>query len=106
MEEERYKKMITSPEMFEKFLPYAMAFGVEEKWANAFEDIYREPPQWYVGGTGPFNVVELLAQHRHHVERGGEQHVVESELVGLGRRWIEWWRERRRRRQRVLAFRP
>jgi uncharacterized membrane protein len=48
--------MITSPEMFERFLPYAMAFGVEEAWAKAFRDIYREPPQWYSGGSGPFNV--------------------------------------------------
>ena len=56
VEEDRYKRMITSPELFEKYLPYAMAFGVEEKWANAFKDIYREPPDWYSGGTGPFNV--------------------------------------------------
>ena len=55
VEEDRFKRMITSPELFEKYLPYAMAFGVEEKWANAFKDIYREPPQWYTGGTGPFN---------------------------------------------------
>ncbi|HVS60289.1 MAG TPA: DUF2207 domain-containing protein [Gemmatimonadaceae bacterium] len=55
VEEERYKKMITSPEMFERYLPYAMAFGVADKWAKAFEDIYREPPQWYVGGTGQFS---------------------------------------------------
>ena len=55
VETDRYKKMITSPEMFERFLPYAMAFGVADKWAKAFEDIYREPPQWYVGGTGQFS---------------------------------------------------
>src|SRR5882672_414627 len=55
VEEERMKKLITSPEMFERFLPYAMAFGVADKWAKAFEDIYREPPQWYVGGTGQFS---------------------------------------------------
>jgi uncharacterized membrane protein len=56
VEEDRFKRMITSPELFEKYLPYAMAFGVEENWANAFKDIYREPQQWYSGGTGPFNV--------------------------------------------------
>ena len=56
VEEDRYKRMITSPELFEKYLPYAMAFGVEDRWANAFKDIYREPPQWYTGGSGPFNV--------------------------------------------------
>ena len=49
VESDRYRRMITSPEMFERFLPYAMALGVEEKWAKAFEDIYREPPDWYVG---------------------------------------------------------
>jgi len=55
VEEERMKKLITSPAMFERFLPYAMAFGVADKWAKAFEDIYREPPQWYVGSTGQFS---------------------------------------------------
>ena len=44
MESDRYRRMITSPEMFEAFLPYAMALGVEGKWAKAFEDIYTEPP--------------------------------------------------------------
>jgi uncharacterized membrane protein len=57
VEEDRYKRMITSPEMFERFLPYAMAFGVADKWAHAFQDMFREPPQWYVGGTGQFNAV-------------------------------------------------
>ncbi|MDQ6769971.1 MAG: DUF2207 domain-containing protein [Gemmatimonadota bacterium] len=56
VDSERYRRMITSPEMFERFLPYAMAFGVADEWAKAFQDIYREPPTWYVGGTGQFNV--------------------------------------------------
>jgi uncharacterized membrane protein len=56
VESDRYRRMITSPEMFEQYLPYAMAFGVEGRWARAFEDIYREPPQWYRGtGTGHFH---------------------------------------------------
>ena len=58
VEEDRYKRMITSPDLFEKYLPYAMAFGVEEKWANAFKDIYREPPTWYTG-TGRFDAVSF-----------------------------------------------
>jgi len=49
VESDRYRRMITSPEMFERYLPYAMAFGVEGRWAKAFEDIYREPPGWYAG---------------------------------------------------------
>ncbi|MFL5510676.1 MAG: DUF2207 domain-containing protein [Gemmatimonadaceae bacterium] len=58
VEEDRFKRMITSPELFEKFLPYAMAFGVADEWANAFRDIYREPPQWYTG-TGNFDSVSF-----------------------------------------------
>jgi uncharacterized membrane protein YgcG len=49
VESDRFKRMITGPEMFERFLPYAMALGVEKKWAAAFADIYKEPPDWYHG---------------------------------------------------------
>jgi hypothetical protein len=59
VESERYKKMITSPEMFERYLPFAMAFGVGDEWAKAFEDIYREPPTWYVGGNGHFSAMNF-----------------------------------------------
>jgi hypothetical protein len=52
VEEDRFKRMITSPEMFERYLAYAMAFKVEGKWAKAFEDMYTEPPQWYSGPHG------------------------------------------------------
>jgi uncharacterized membrane protein YgcG len=49
VESDRFKRMITGPEMFERYLPYAMALGVEKKWAAAFADIYSEPPDWYRG---------------------------------------------------------
>ncbi len=49
VESDRFRRMITSPEMFEELLPYAMALGVEDRWAKAFEDLYTEPPDWYVG---------------------------------------------------------
>jgi uncharacterized membrane protein YgcG len=37
------------PDTFEKFLPYAMAFGVEHHWAQAFAGIVKDPPSWYAG---------------------------------------------------------
>jgi uncharacterized membrane protein len=37
------------PDTFEKFLPYAMAFGVEQHWAKAFQGLITQPPSWYVG---------------------------------------------------------
>jgi hypothetical protein len=51
VESERYRRMITGPELFERYLPHAMAFGVAERWARAFEGMYREAPQWYAGGS-------------------------------------------------------
>ena len=47
VEGDRLDRVVKTPEMFEKFLPYAMALGVEARWAKAFEGIYKEPPQWY-----------------------------------------------------------
>jgi uncharacterized membrane protein YgcG len=44
---ERLKTM--PPDTFEKFLPYAMALGVEHHWAQAFAGIVKDPPSWYVG---------------------------------------------------------
>lgn len=49
VETDRYRRMITSPELFERFLPYAMAFGVEDRWAGAFRDLIQTPPEWYHG---------------------------------------------------------
>jgi uncharacterized membrane protein len=34
---------------FEKFLPFAMALGVEKHWAHAFQGIIQNPPSWYTG---------------------------------------------------------
>ena len=39
------------PEIFEKFLPYAMVLGVEDKWAKKFEGIYNTIPSWYEDPT-------------------------------------------------------
>jgi len=50
VEAEHLKRIIVGhPEMFDKYLPFAMAFGVEKKWARAFEGIYTQAPTWYVG---------------------------------------------------------
>jgi uncharacterized membrane protein len=54
VESDRFNRMIKTPQMFEKFLPFAMALGVEKNWSKAFQDILKEPPNWYRGsGFGP-----------------------------------------------------
>jgi uncharacterized membrane protein len=35
------------PETFEKYLPFAMALGVEGQWAKKFEGLYQSTPGWY-----------------------------------------------------------
>jgi uncharacterized membrane protein len=47
---DRLKRM--PPDTFEKFLPYAMALGVEHRWAKAFEGIIQNPPTWYQSSDG------------------------------------------------------
>ena len=49
VESDRFDRIVKTPAMFEKFLPFAMALGVERNWAKAFEGIYASQPDWYVG---------------------------------------------------------
>lgn len=45
-EKDRMKTL--TPDLFEKYLPYAMIFGVEKKWASAFEGMHLPPPEWVI----------------------------------------------------------
>jgi uncharacterized membrane protein len=47
---DRLKRM--PPDTFEKYLPYAMALGVEHHWAQAFAGIIQSPPSWYASPNG------------------------------------------------------
>jgi hypothetical protein len=47
---DRLKRM--PPDTFEKYLPFAMALGVEHHWAQAFAGLITNPPTWYVGPGG------------------------------------------------------
>ena len=49
VESDRFDRVIKTPQMFEKYLPFAMALGVERNWVRAFEGIYTQPPTWYQG---------------------------------------------------------
>lgn len=53
VEADRFDRVVKTPELFERFLPYAMVLGVERQWAEAFEDICTRAPSWYVGSGVP-----------------------------------------------------
>jgi len=60
---DRLKRM--PPSTFEKYLPYAMALGVEHVWARKFEGLIHDPPQWYVSPNGmTFNPI-LFSNNMH-----------------------------------------
>ncbi len=49
VDSDRLRRM--PPDTFEKILPYAMALGIENHWAKAFQGIMQNQPSWYVGPT-------------------------------------------------------
>lgn len=51
VESDRFARVIKTPQLFERFLPFAMALGVEQNWVRAFEGIYTQPPTWYQGSN-------------------------------------------------------
>lgn len=61
---EKYRQQFYEKEnIFEKFLPYAMIFGMTHLWIKKMEKIYGEEyfmsyvPSWYLGAAGgPFNI--------------------------------------------------
>ena len=47
-EKDRIKLLVEEdPAIFDRVLPYALVFGLEEKWAEAFSGMFTEPPNWY-----------------------------------------------------------
>jgi uncharacterized membrane protein YgcG len=63
VEADQLNRVGQTPETFEKFLPFAMALGVEKKWVGAFQNIYSQPPSWYQGGyyNGGFHPLMFVA---------------------------------------------
>jgi uncharacterized membrane protein YgcG len=63
VESDRFDRVVKTPELFEKYLPFAMALGVETHWARAFEGVYSTPPTWYQGGSTPhFSTVGFVGR--------------------------------------------
>jgi hypothetical protein len=57
VEGDRLQRMTAAAQMsqaqtFEKYLPFAMALGVEKKWAASFDGVFKEPPSWYRAQPG------------------------------------------------------
>jgi len=51
VEADHLNRMPQSPASFEKYLPFAMALGVEKKWVGAFDGMLQQP-SWYQTANG------------------------------------------------------
>lgn len=65
---DRYKlKWQEKQDVFEKFLPHAMVFGIAGRWAGNFKNIYQDqtPSSWYSGNFATFNAVIFANEMSH-----------------------------------------
>ena len=63
VEKDHIERLEKTPELFEKYLPYAMALGVENKWAQSFGRITVQP-KWHRGQGADFLPMDLVASLR------------------------------------------
>ena len=76
-----------TPEVFEKYLPYAIALGVENRWADRFAGVLaaasaqgQQGFAWYSGSSSPWSAPDQLRRQRRLV-------AVERGRLGLDRAW-------------------
>ena len=101
-EEDRLNAMQSpekTPELFERFLPYAVALDVQNVWAKRFAGVLAAAgataaaTAWYVGSRDWGNDPVSFADHL-----GGS---LTHDLVGFDGAGIEQWRRRQQRRRLV-----
>jgi hypothetical protein len=59
VEKDHIERLEKTPQLFEKYLPYAMALGVENRWAQAFGRITVQP-KWHRGRGVDFLPTQLV----------------------------------------------
>ncbi|MEZ4546872.1 MAG: DUF2207 domain-containing protein [Thermodesulfobacteriota bacterium] len=92
------------PTLFDRVLPFALVFGLEEKWADAFKDIYREPPGWYSSpGYNNSFTPRIFAADIGRSLRVMSVRVRTEEIGGRTRRGGSGGRWLRRRRRRIVV---
>lgn len=70
---EKYEKVQESKEIFDKYLPYAVAFGLEESWVGKFSRVQAPTPPWFQGSLpgGGFGGEVIPSGRRRRYGRGG-----------------------------------
>ena len=61
-----------SPANFEKYLPFAMALGVEKRWVGAFDGMLQQPSWYQTTGTAVFHPVGFVYSLDQMAARTGQ----------------------------------
>lgn len=77
-------KPVRDVKFFEKLLPFAVAMGVEKTWANAFADVYEQPPEWYGGNWNTFTTAALVSSVSNTVTAATATFTAPSSSGGSG----------------------
>ncbi|MBT8484438.1 MAG: DUF2207 domain-containing protein, partial [Phycisphaerae bacterium] len=73
---------------FERLLPYAMALNLSTIWARKFENIYDEPPRWFVmGRDGPLTPSFLVANLNRSHQTMTQSLVASPRTISSGSSW-------------------
>ena len=67
------RELAESRQIFDKYLPYAVAFGLSEEWVSRFAQVYTPAPSWFGGGplTGGGTVIITDGRGPRTRDRGG-----------------------------------
>jgi hypothetical protein len=87
VEKDQIERLEKTTKLFEKYLPYAMALGVETRWTQAVANITVLRPGWYRGGPGggfmPLHLVDGLNEMSN--QAGGGSTSSPREITGNSR---------------------
>ena len=81
---ERYTELRESKDLFDRYLPYAIAFGLERQWVNKFAAIVGPPLSWY-GVTAGHNTASEGRSSAHQLPSIDGQARADQGFVGVER---------------------
>ena len=71
--------------IFERLLPHAIALGLTDRWADAFEGLYASPPDWYRSRhDGAFTMAVFASSLNHSVSNIGSSLAAQPRSSGGG----------------------
>ncbi len=78
---------MNDPSLFERFLPYALAFGVADQWAKLFQGLYTTAPAWYAGRWDNFSTRVLVRDLDHSMSSMGQSFSAVPRSSGSSSSW-------------------